>query len=114
MTFARTDRIAALTIVAGGAIGGLLTFSPLVLWSPADDVAEQVTAEARAEESLEFKLVLPVTELESALFPFDRQIVGALGVDSTLARVVQPGRLKAEVRIPQTQAQDISVVRFER
>lgn len=27
----------------------------------------------------------------------------------TLARVVQPGRLKAEIRIPQTQAQDISV-----
>jgi multidrug resistance efflux pump len=27
----------------------------------------------------------------------------------TLARVVQPGRLKAEVRIPQTQAQDITV-----
>ena len=27
----------------------------------------------------------------------------------TLARVVQPGRLKAEVRIPQTQAQDIAV-----
>ncbi len=27
----------------------------------------------------------------------------------TLARVVRPGRLKAEVRIPQTQAQDISV-----
>ncbi len=28
---------------------------------------------------------------------------------ATLARVVQPGRLKAEVRIPQTQAQDITV-----
>ncbi len=27
----------------------------------------------------------------------------------TLARVVQPGRLKAEIRIPQTQAQDIAV-----
>ena len=27
----------------------------------------------------------------------------------TLARVVQPGRLKAEVRIPQTQAQDVTV-----
>ena len=27
----------------------------------------------------------------------------------TLARVVQPGRLKAEVRIPQTQAQDVAV-----
>lgn len=27
----------------------------------------------------------------------------------TLARIVQPGRLKAEIRIPQTQAQDVSV-----
>ena len=34
---------------------------------------------------LEFKLVLPVTELESALARIDRQIVGALGVDSIRA-----------------------------
>ncbi len=34
---------------------------------------------------LEFKLVLPVTELESALSRIDRQIVGALGVDSLRA-----------------------------
>ncbi|MDA1096028.1 MAG: protein translocase subunit SecD [Chloroflexi bacterium] len=34
---------------------------------------------------LEFKLVLPVTELESALARIDRQIVGALGVDSLRA-----------------------------
>ena len=36
MSFARTNRIAALTIVAGGVIGGLLTFSPL--GSRSDDV----------------------------------------------------------------------------
>ena len=34
---------------------------------------------------LEFKLVLPVTELEPALARIDRQIVGALGVDSIRA-----------------------------
>ena len=34
---------------------------------------------------LEFKLVLPVTELESALARIDRQIVGVLGVDSIRA-----------------------------
>ena len=85
MMIARTKQVAGLTIVAGGVIGALLTFSPLVLWSPADDVAQQVTAEARAEEPLEFKLVLPVTELESALSRIDRQIVGALGVDSIRA-----------------------------
>jgi preprotein translocase subunit SecD len=34
---------------------------------------------------LEFKLVLPVTELEAALSRIDRQIVGALGVDSIRA-----------------------------
>jgi len=85
MNLVRSKRVAGLAIVAGGVIGGLLTFSPLVLWSPADDVAEQVTAEARAEEPLEFKLVLSVTELESALSQIDRQIVGALGVDSIRA-----------------------------
>jgi len=78
MTFARANRIAVLTIVAAGAIGGLLMVSPLVPWSPAD-YGEQVTA----EKSLEFKLVLPVTELESALPRIDRQIVETLGVDPT-------------------------------
>ena len=145
MSFARTNRVAGLTIVAGAVIGGLLTLSPLVLWSPANDVpgpdpvvAPLMTSEARAEaidraerilrtridefgveepviqkvgccrlivelpgiglddESrakdiiqqsafLEFKLVIPVTELEGALARIDRQIVGALGVDSIRA-----------------------------
>ncbi len=38
MRLSRTDLVPALAIVAGGAIGALLTFSPLVLWSPSDDV----------------------------------------------------------------------------
>ena len=52
--------------------------------SPSDDAAEQVT-QVRAEEPLEFKLVLPVQELEGALARIDRQIVLALGVDSIRA-----------------------------
>ena len=47
-------------------------------------MAEQVT-EVRAQEPPEFKLVLPATELLSALPRIDRQIVGALGVDSIRA-----------------------------
>ena len=85
MMIVRTKQVAGLTIVAGVVIGALLTFRPLVLWSPADYVVQQVTTEARAEEPLEFKLVLPVTELESALSRIDREIVGALGVDSIRA-----------------------------
>ena len=37
MRLSRTDLVPALTIIAGGAIGALLTFSPLVLRSPAND-----------------------------------------------------------------------------
>ena len=48
------------------------------------DAAEQVT-QVRAQEPLEFKLLLPVAELGSALSRIDRQIVLALGVDSIRA-----------------------------
>ena len=37
MRLSRTDLVPLLTIIAGGAVGALLTFSPLVLRSPADD-----------------------------------------------------------------------------
>ena len=49
MMLSRRNLVPVLAIIAGGAIGALLTFSPLVLWSPSDDVAEQMTAEARAD-----------------------------------------------------------------
>ena len=56
MRLSRTDLLPVLTIMAGGVVGALLTFSPLVLWSPADDgpgpdsvVAPSVTPEARAD-----------------------------------------------------------------
>jgi len=85
MRLSRRDFVPLLTIVAGGVIGAFLTLSPRVLWSPSEDVAQQLTPEARTEEPLEFKLVLPVTELESALARIDRQIVEALGVDELRA-----------------------------
>ena len=34
MWFSRRDVVPVLTIMAGGAVGALLTFSPLALWSP--------------------------------------------------------------------------------
>ncbi len=48
MRLCRTNLVAVLTIMAGGAIGGLFTFGPSVLWSPTDDVADQVTFNAQA------------------------------------------------------------------
>jgi len=45
------DFVPLLTIVAGGVIGALLTLSPRVLWSPSEDVAEQMTAAAQAIET---------------------------------------------------------------
>ena len=38
MWLSRRDLVPVLTIMAGGAVGALLTFSPLVLWSPDGDV----------------------------------------------------------------------------
>ncbi len=42
MWLSRTDVVPVLTIVAGGVVGVLLTLSPLVLMSPADDVSVPV------------------------------------------------------------------------
>ncbi len=38
MWLSRRDLVPVLTIMAGGAVGALLTFSPMVLWSPDGDV----------------------------------------------------------------------------
>ena len=51
MRLSRTDLVPVLAIIAGGAIGALLTLSPRVLWSPSEDVAEQMTADAQAIET---------------------------------------------------------------
>ena len=50
MRLSRTDVVPMLTIVAGGVVGGLLTFSPLVPWSPADEVAAPVPAWSLCKE----------------------------------------------------------------
>jgi hypothetical protein len=50
MKLSRTDVVPVLTIVAGGVVGVLLTFSPLVLWSPAEDVPAPVPAWSPSKE----------------------------------------------------------------
>jgi len=72
MRLSRTNLVPVLAIVAGWVIGASFSFGFLV-------------TQVRAQEPLEFKLLLPVAELESALSRIDRQIVLALGSDSVRA-----------------------------
>ncbi len=93
MSFARTNRIAALTIVAGGVIGGLLTFSPLVLWSPADDVAEQMTADAQAIETTSprrnsMPVVIDSVAVEGNIRLADLTIIAMGGLDQGSAYTI--------------------------
>ena len=48
MRLSPTDLLPVLTIIAGGVVGASLTLSFLVLWSPDEDVAEQMTADAQS------------------------------------------------------------------
>ena len=59
----------------------------LIVELPGIGLGEESRAKNLIQQSafLEFKLVLPVQELESALARIDRQIVGVLGVDSIRA-----------------------------
>ena len=59
----------------------------LIVELPGIGLGDESRAKNLIQQSafLEFKLVLPVTELESALARIDRQIVGVLGVDSIRA-----------------------------
>ena len=50
MRLSRTDVVPMLTIVAGGVVGVLLTFSPLALWSSAEDVPAPVPAWSPSKE----------------------------------------------------------------
>ena len=60
MKLSRTDLVAPLlAIIAGGAIGGLLTLSPLVLWSPADDVPVAVPVVAPSDVPAPEPVVTP-------------------------------------------------------
>lgn len=85
MRFSRTSLVVALTIIAGGAVGGLLTFSPLRLWSPADDVAEQVTADPQAQvESVMFDVVDVLGNTRQA----DSTIIAIGGLDEGTAYTI--------------------------
>ena len=78
MTLSRTNLVVVLTIMAGGAIGGFLAFGPLVLRSPADDAAEQVTADAQAgARSVVFDAVDVVGNIRQA----DSTIIAMSGLD---------------------------------
>lgn len=82
--------------------------------SVADQIQAQEIDVARLREIVEFNedrvaslnVVAGVAGVLAELPVEEGQWVTAGG---TLARVVQPGRLKAEIRIPQTQAQDVTV-----
>ena len=78
MTLSRTNLVVVLTTMAGGAIGGFLAFGPLVFRSPADDAAEQVTADAQAgARSVVFDAVDVVGNIRQA----DSTIIAMSGLD---------------------------------
>ena len=54
------------------------------MWSSWPGIRDEERAKNLIQQSafLEFKLVVPVTELEAALSRIDRQIVGAIGADA--------------------------------
>jgi len=80
MRLSRTDLIPVLAIVAGGAVG-VATSASLVL-SSRSDYAPVAVAEA---DMIEFKLVLPTTDVLASLEDIDRAIVQTLGSDSIRA-----------------------------
>ena len=67
MRLPHTDMVPVLTILAGGAVGALVTSSALVLWSPPDDVSPLVrpvpvpSPEAQAASSASGEWVVPRT-----------------------------------------------------
>ena len=75
MRLSRTDVVPMLTIVAGGVVGVLLTFSPLVLRSPADDVPAAVPAAPSKEVSRPARPVTARFEPTSATWSSDGQRV---------------------------------------
>ena len=88
MRLSRTDFVPVLTIMAGGAIGALLTFSPFVLRSPADDVRAPdpvVAPSATAESATPVVLIAERIEVQ-ALSPDGRWL--AYFSDETGSKVV--------------------------
>ncbi len=70
MRLSRTDVIPVLVIIAGGLIGASLTLSPLVLWSPSDDVAAP-----EPEVSVDATLSGKVTRVGREVSPLDEHFM---------------------------------------
>lgn len=85
MRLCRTNQVAVLTIIAGGTIGGLLTFGPLAHRSPDDDVAEQVTANARAVVE---SVVIDVVDVVGNIRQADSTIIAMSGLDQGSAYTI--------------------------
>ncbi len=84
MRLPRTDLVPLLAIVAGGIMGGL-TFGPLVLWSPPDDVTEQITADEQAGVD---PVVIESVEVEGNIRLADLTIIAMGGLDEGSAYTI--------------------------
>ena len=92
MRIPRTDLVPVLAIIAGGAIGALLTVSPRVLWSPSEDVAEQMTADAPAIETASPRrnsgVVIDSVDVEGNIRLADLTIIAMGGLDQGSAYTI--------------------------
>ncbi len=93
MRLPRTDLVPVLTIIAGGAIGALLTLSPLVLWAPSEDVAEQPTADTQAIETASPRrnsrpVVINSVDVEGNIRLADLTIIAMGGLDQGSAYTI--------------------------
>ena len=92
MRLSRSDVFPVLAILAGGAIGALLTLSPRVLWSPSEDVAEQMTADAQAIETTSPRrnsgVVIDSVDVEGNIRLADITIIAMGGLDQGSAYTI--------------------------
>ncbi len=98
MRLSRTDIVPALVIVAGGAIGALLTLSPLVLRSPADDLLVPVRPVWPASENVSAR-ARPVTPRVAPVWSPDGQSVVFRSTDGVTYRVRSGGGTPEPVEI---------------
>ena len=84
MRLTRTDFVPLLAIIAGGVIG-VLAFGPLVLWSPPDDVAEQMVADAQAGVG---PVVIDFVDVEGNIRLADHTIIAMGGLDQGSAYTI--------------------------
>ena len=93
MRLPRTDLVPVLAIVAGGAIGALLTLSPLILWSPSEDVVEPMAADAQAIETTSTRrnsrpVVINSVDVEGNIRLADLTIIAMGGLDQGSAYTI--------------------------